>query len=179
MDVVSIIDNYIDGSVRRRELEDTLKIAESRLSYYKHELAWASKEEGEQECAQWCKVTIAKYQGKIEALQSEMTLVNAYLAAAMAEYQKAIDTMGKVELRKIASSVARKIKDIKKENEALESRKYWALQRADEAYGHDFDEEQEFDRISSQCSIQMEKNKEAASGYQPFVTELRRMARNR
>ena len=67
----------------------------------------------------------------------------------------------------------RLIEEIERKIEELSQRRSWATSKGDTAFAnHNFEEEQEYNRISSDCYVEIERIKPTLHYYESFVNDL-------
>ena len=110
----------------------------------------------------------------------ELTQVKQLLEQVHQEYIKAVESLGTRELRNAAITLSVKRLDTQRMIEELSQRRKWAVSKGDIAYREgNFDEEQEYNRIASDCFIESTKTEPKLHYYEAFIKDIDGYAHNK
>ena len=176
MDIITIIEKYVELSVRSDALKKTIKDSKDFYTYAKIEgdMAFYEKDyELEKSYNNSARYHI-ETQGKAE---NDLAKVDELLAFVHNAYKEAVQSLNGIELKETAITIESKKADIERQIEALSQRRNWATSKGDVAFAsHNFQEEQEYNRISSECYFEIERMKPMLYYYSLFVNDLKHSA---
>lgn len=172
MNIITLIEKHIELCVRRDDLDKLIKNSNDSYQYAKVEgdLAYNAKDyESEKrynDSARYYKEE--QYKAEREVAQLDQ-LLNV-------SYQNYIDAVEKLDATKLNDAAM--ILTIKKEEtlrriEELAERRAWAISKGDVAFAEkNYEEEKEYNRISSECYIETQRIKPLIYYYDKFIRDL-------
>lgn len=172
MDIMSIIDKYVEISVRVQKLQEEIESEKRGINYAQIEgdMAFYEKdydlERRYNNSANWHKKNVTNAQHELSQAKQLLEFVHQ-------KYEQAIETMDPIQIKETAIKVSAKKEEIERKIEQLSQRRSWAQSKGDDAFkNHNFNEEQEYNKISSDCYLEIERISPSLHYYNAFVANL-------
>ncbi len=172
MNIVSLIEKYIELSIKRDNLNKIIEDAEKKYNYeiVEGDMAFYLKdykiEKGYNESAR--RNMEIRDQAKKDLYQVEQLLTPTHET-----YMKSIQSLDENQLKEALIALSIKKTDIERLNEELINRRNWAESKGEESFNnHNIKEEQEYNHIYSDCYYKIKKNDQLIRYYESFVNNF-------
>ena len=172
MDIMSIIDRYVERSVRVQKLQEKIESENRGVNYAQIEgdMAFYEKDYDSEKrynnFANWHKKNITNAQHELSQAKKILEFVHQ-------QYEQTIETMDLIQIKETAIKVSAKKEEIERKIKHLSQRRKWAQHKGDDAFkNHNFNEEQEYNTISSDCYLEIEKISPSLHYYNAFILNL-------
>lgn len=172
MDLITVIDKYIEISIRRDNLNKTIESEKDGYAYAKIEGDMAFSE-GDYERESGYNTSAIMHKERQASAEKELEQVAQLLEFTHQTYISAVSSMDSIQLKEAAITMSVRKKDIERQIEELSQRREWARLQGDKAFAsHNFQEEQEYNKISSECYFEINKVEPKIRYYQSFANDL-------
>lgn len=172
MDLITVIDKYIEISIRRDNLKETIESEKDGYAYAKIEGDMAFSE-GDYEREAGYNTSARMHKKRQAGAEKELEQVAQLLEFTHQTYISAVSSMYSIQLKEAAITMSVRKKDIERQIEELSQRREWARSQGDIAFAnHNFQEEQEYNKISSECYFEIKKVEPKIRYYQLFANYL-------
>lgn len=172
MDIISVIEKYIELSVRRDNLKNTIENSKRDYAYAKIEGDMAFYD-GDYQLEKGYNNSASTHIETQEKSEKELSQVEQLLEFARQIYTKTVQSLDELQLKEAAMTMSVKKTDVERKLEELTQRRIWANSKGDIAFSnHNFQEEQEYNRISSDCYEKIERVKPTLHYYETFINDL-------
>lgn len=170
--LVDVIENYIEISIRRDNLTETIENSKKMYNYAKKEGDFAFYD-GDYQLEVSYNVSAKQYKDRQESAEKDLDQVNRLLKHNIEEYRDTISLLNSDELKETSVVIKNKTTDIERKIEQLSERRKWASHKGDIAFlNSNIKEEEEYNKISSECYIEISKLEPRKKYYQSFATDL-------
>lgn len=172
MDIITIIEKYIELSIRRDDLEKTINYCEKSMNYEEIEGDLAFREGNYKSEQSYNKAY--RYNSVVKAdAQNELDRVMQLLDVINKQYLESIKTLSVEKLKAAAVTMNVKTSDAEREKEELSTRKYYATNLCAKAIADkDSNAGQLYNKISSECYQSIEKINQTIFYYDSFIKDL-------
>lgn len=172
MDIIAVIEKYIELSVRCDNLKNTIENSKRYYNNVKIEGNIAFHDEKYQSEKYYNDETIHHIETQKKA-EKNLSQVEQLHEFTYQTYTRAVESLDEVQLKEAAITMSVKKTDVERKIEELSQRISWATSKGDTAFAnHNFEEEQEYNRISSDCYVKIERIKPTLHYYEYFVNDL-------
>lgn len=172
MDIINIIDKNIELMIRRDALKNTIDNSKRYHFYAKIEGDIAFNA-GNYQLENAYNNSSRYHVSTQEAAEKELAQVEQLLEFAKQKYNEAIQSLDVFQLKEAYTTMSVRKTDIERKISDLSCRRSWAISMGDTAFNnHNFEEEQNYNRISSDCHVEIEKNSELLRFYEMIIKDL-------
>ena len=172
MDIIDIIEKYIELSVRRDNLKNTIENSKRNYAYAKIEgdMAYNEKDyKAEKSYNDSARSSIMLQ----EQSEKELAQVEQLLEFTHQKYEEKVRSLNELELNEALVTMSVKKSELERHITELSQRRSWAISKGDAAYANrNYDEEREYNHISSECFSEIERLKPTLHYYEAFVNDL-------
>lgn len=172
MDIIAVIEKYIELFVRRDKLKNTIEISKRNFDYAKTggDIAF---NEGNYQAEKRYNKSLSLYIEAQEKAKKDLSQVEQLLEFTHQTYTKAVQSLDQIQVKEAAITMSVKKADAERKIEELSQRRSWAHSKGDTAFANqNYEEEQEYNRISSDCYVEIERIRPTLSYYEAFVNDL-------
>ena len=172
MDIIAVIEKYIELSVRRDNLKNTIENSERFYNYAKIEGDMAFHD-GNYQSEKGYNDSARHHIETQEQAEKDLSQVEQLLEFTHQTYTRAVESLDELQLKEAAITMSVKKTEVERKIEELSQRRNWATSKGHTAFAnHNFEEEQEYNRISSDCYVEIERIKPTLHYYKSFVNNL-------
>ncbi len=172
MDIIAVIEKYIELSVRRDNLKNTIENSKRYYNYAKIEGDMAFYD-GDYQLEKGYNDSARRHIETQKKAEKDLSQVEQLLEFTHQTYTRTVESLDEVQLKEAAITMSVKKTDVERKIEELSQRRSWATSKGDTAFAnHNFEEEQEYNRISSDCYVEIERIKPTLHYYESFVNDL-------
>lgn len=172
MDIVNIIDKYVEISVKRKNVEKQISNMDEGIlhSQIKSEDAFRERDFKLEEV--YIKAN-TKYKQMRDNLEKELVQVIKELENIHQLYLQKVNSMSKNEIEEASVQCSLKINEIDNNYEEISKRREFAIEKGSEAFkNHNYADEQKYNEIADESYKEMEKIKSSLYYYNSFVSDL-------
>lgn len=172
MDLISIIENYVELGIRKINLERDIANFKKFQKYSEIEGDIAFNE-GNYERENSYNYSAKVYSEREADAHKELNQVIQLLDFAHQSYNDVISGMDEDRIIEVIDRIQTKREDLQRQIDELSKRKEWANENGDTAFSNqDFALEREYNNISSECYREICKLQPKVLYYQSFVENL-------
>ena len=118
-------------------------------------------------------VSVQWHKKNITDAQQELSQSKKLLEFVQQKYEQTIEKMDPIQIKEVAIKVSAKKEELERKMEQLSQRRSWSNSKADEAFkNRNFNEEQEYIKISFDCYYEIEKIAPTLHYYDIVVLDL-------
>jgi len=172
MDIITIIEQYIELSVRHDRLNNAIQTEEDGYNYAKIEgdMAYYDKN---YKLERMYNDSARNHREMKQNAEKELLQVQQLLAIIHATYTETVESLSASQLNEAAITLSVKKAEVERRVNELSQRREWARSKGDIAYNErNFSEEQEYNRISSECYLEIRKIEPTIHYYEAFINNL-------
>lgn len=172
MDIIAVIEKYIELSVRRDNLKNIIENSKRYHKYASNEgdIAFYDKDYKSEKRYNDSARRHIEIQEKAEKI---LTKVQELLEITHQTYMTTLQTVTESQIIAVSTTISAKKTDAERQIANLSQRIDWADSKGDTAFANrNFEEEQEYNHIASECYIEIEKIKPKLYYYDTFIKDL-------
>lgn len=172
MDIMNIIDKYVEISVKRQRVENSISHIDQSIWHTKIKGEGAFREHDFKLEEEYNKAN-DYYKQMRENLDKELAQVMQELENIHQIYLQKIDSMSKDEIEDASVQCSLKIDEKNKIMEELSEKREFAIQKGNEAFkNHNYTDEQKYNEIAVESYKEVENIKTSLIYYNSFVYNL-------
>ena len=172
MELITIIDKYIELSIRRDNLNRAIQNEKDGYAYAKIEGDMAFYEKNYESEAGY-NTSARMHRERQASAEKELSQVIQLLEFTHQTYIAVVSGMDSIQLKELAITMSVRKEDAERQIEELSQRREWARANGDVAFAnHNFESEQEYNKISSECYLEIGKVKQLLNYYKSFANDL-------
>lgn len=172
MDLISIIENYVELGIRKINLERDIAnfIKYQKCSEIEGGIAFS---EGDYDRESSYNYSVKVYSDREADARKELNQVIQLLDFAHQSYNDVLSTMDEDRIIEVIDRIQTKREDLQRQIDELSKRKEWANGNGDIAFSiRDYSLEKEYNNISSECYREICKLQPRVLYYQSFIENL-------
>ncbi len=172
MDIIAIIEKYVELNVRRENLNEAIQSEKDGYIYAKIE-GEEAYHDGRYESEKGYNESARRHNENQKKSEKELLQVEQLLHFTHQTYTKAIESLNEIQLKEAAITISSRKDDLERKIKELSQRRDWASSKGDVAYSkQDYKEEQEFNRVATECYLEIKKIEPALHYYEAFINNL-------
>ncbi len=172
MDIVAIIEKYIELSIRRDNVKQAIEQAKMNYHYSKVEGDMAFHD-GDYELEGSYNTSARRWVEEQELSEKDLSQVEHLVDITHNTYEDILQTLDESQLKQAIDILAIKMSDAKQKLEDLSRRRKWASKKGDEEFAKgNYEKEEVYNSISSDCLRETERIKPTVYYYDLFIGNL-------
>lgn len=172
MDIITIVEKYVELSARRDNLKNTIENSKRDYANAKIEGDMAFYV-GDYQSDIIHSISAREHLETQKSAEKDLAQVEQLLLFTFQTYTKAVQSLDEIELKEASITMSAKKADVERKIEELSERRKWAISKGDVAYSNQNNEEvQEYNHISTDCFLEIERIKPTLVYYQYFIKDL-------